>query len=69
MRSLQCGCIGFNLESGDDYVTIRDAVALLSGTIEDYSEDIQRRVVAAMCSSIMTEGDHIQVLPKAFVEV
>lgn len=57
----QCGCLGYNLESGDDYLTLRDQIVFLTSYISDFPADVQREVVATICNGVVNDGDHLQV--------
>lgn len=61
MLSQQCGCLGYNLESGDDYITVMDSMLMVSSYVGGFDADTQRQVVATLCSGIMNDGDHLQV--------
>lgn len=62
MQSQQCGCLGYNLESGDDYLTISGAMVMVDDLTGDFDAHTQRQVVATLCNGIMNDGDHLQVL-------
>lgn len=61
LESKQCGCLGFDLTQGDDYVKVRNEMVFVTSYIEDFSADTQRRVVATLCNGVMNDGDHLQV--------
>lgn len=62
----QCGCLDYNLEDGDDYLTIKNSFVHLSSWIDDFPGDVQREVVATLCNGVMNDGDHLQVSIKVF---
>lgn len=55
-----CGCQGYDLSQGDDYLTIFDRLDEMNDLVGDFDADIQRRVVAALCTTPMNDGDHLQ---------
>lgn len=56
-----CGCHGFDLTQGDDYRTIFDRMFLMREFMADADSDMKREVVSILCSSPISEGDHLQV--------
>lgn len=56
-----CGCLGYDLTQGDEYEHIYNTMAELSNLIGDFDADVKRQVVAALCSTPMNDGDHLQV--------
>ena len=56
-----CGCHGFDLTQGDDYLTIFDRMFFMREFMADADDDTKREVVSILCSSAISEGDHLQV--------
>lgn len=61
VSSGMCGCLGYDLTQGDDYETIFNNMVLMDEVIGDADADTKRQVVAAMCSTTINDGDHLQV--------
>lgn len=61
LESGKCGCLDYDLTQGDDYKSIMNSMVFVSGYIGDFSEDVQRSVVATLCNGIANDGDHLQV--------
>lgn len=56
-----CGCLGFDLTQGDDYLAILNSMILVPQLLENFDARTQRWVVDRMCSSPLALGDHVQV--------
>lgn len=56
-----CGCHGYDLTQGDDYVKIFETMVFMKELMLDTDEDTKRKLVAALCSSKINDGDHLQV--------
>ncbi|CAM9212040.1 unnamed protein product [Hapterophycus canaliculatus] len=61
LASGQCGCQGYDLTQGDDYEKIYNTMADMDEIIGDFDSDVKRQVVAALCTTPMNDGDHLQV--------
>lgn len=61
LSSGQCGCRGYDLTQGDDYESIYYNMVDLDELIGDFDADVKRQVVAALCTTPMNDGDHLQV--------
>lgn len=57
----QCGCLGYDLTQGYDYEIVYESMMGLDDVIGGHDVDTKRQVVAAICSSTMAIGDHLQV--------
>lgn len=57
-----CGCHGYDLTQGDDYLKIFETLVFMEELVGDSDEDTKRQVVATLCSSVTTDGDQLQVL-------
>ncbi|CBN79226.1 ortho-aminophenol oxidase [Ectocarpus siliculosus] len=60
LSSGQCGCQGYDLTQGDDYESIYYNMVDLDDLIGDFDADVKRQVVAALCTTTMNDGDHLQ---------
>lgn len=56
-----CGCHGYDLTQGDDYLEIFETMVFMRDLMQDSDEDTKRKVVATLCSSTINDGDHLQV--------
>ena len=61
LKSGTCGCLDFDLKSGDDYETILPTMVFMESFIGDYDEDTQRAVIDTLCNDLSNDGDHLQV--------
>lgn len=61
LASAQCGCLDYDLTQGDDYITVMNTMSFVPQYLADFDEDTQRRVVSALCSGLVNDGDHLQV--------
>lgn len=61
LSSGTCGCQGYDLTQGDDYIEVMDNLGFVEYYIGDYSEDIQRQVVEILCSGVVNYGEQLQV--------
>ena len=61
LESGTCGCLDFDLKSGNDYETIMPTMAFMESLIGDYDEDTQRAVIDTLCNGLSNDGDHLQV--------
>ena len=61
LESGTCGCLDYNLKSGDDYETILPTMLFMESFIGDYDEDTQRAVINTLCYGLSNDGDHLQV--------
>lgn len=61
MKKGVCGCIGYDLDKGDDFKTVMTTMTFMMDKIGDFDDDTQRQVVRLLCSGIMNDGDHLQV--------
>lgn len=66
MQSGKCGCLDYDLTQGDDYLLIMGTMVFVSSYIDGYSADVQRQVIATLCSGIANDGDHLQVKRTSF---
>lgn len=58
----QCGCLGYDLTQGDDWKTIYyNSTGDFDSYISEYDDDTKRRVIAEICSSTTTNGEHLHV--------
>ncbi|CAM9151095.1 unnamed protein product [Choristocarpus tenellus] len=55
-----CGCLGYNLDSGDDFKLIRDVMFLVPNLLESYDSNTQREVINILCSAPIDDGDQLQ---------
>lgn len=62
--SLTCGCLDYNLEQGDDYLTLMAGMDHVEEIIGAYDESTKREVVGIICSAHVADGDHLQVRHK-----
>lgn len=60
-ESGMCGCTDYNLESGDDYIEIMNSMVFMTEYIGDFSSDVKRSVINALCNMPANDGDHLQV--------
>ncbi|CAM9726487.1 unnamed protein product [Scytosiphon promiscuus] len=60
LASGMCGCHDHDLTQGDDYKEIYDTMIHIDSVIGDFDSDIKRKVVAALCTTPMNDGDHLQ---------
>eukprot|EP00904_Undaria_pinnatifida_P007024 jgi/Undpi1/3451/HiC_scaffold_16.g06823.m1 len=60
LSSGTCGCQGYDLTQGDDYIEVMDNLGFVEYYIGDYSEDIQRQVVEILCSGVVNYGEQLQ---------
>ncbi|CAM9834525.1 unnamed protein product [Ascophyllum nodosum] len=60
LESGTCGCLDFDLKSGDDYETILPTMLFMESFIGDYDEDTQRAVIDTLCNDLSNDGDHLQ---------
>jgi len=67
LSSGQCGCQGYDLSQGDDYEQIYNSMTEMSNLIGDFDVDTKRQVVAALCSTPMNDGDHLQASDPGFL--
>lgn len=56
-----CGCHGYDLTQGDDYLKIFETMVFMKELMVDSDEDTKRKVVATLCSSLTNDGDQLQV--------
>lgn len=64
----QCGCLGYDLTQGDDWKTIYYNSSLdFDAVISDYDDTTKRETVAAVCTSTIFDGDHLQVCVRVFI--
>lgn len=56
-----CGCHGYDLTQGDDYLKIFETLVFMKELMVDSDEDTKRRMVATLCSSLANDGDQLQV--------
>lgn len=61
MSSGTCGCLDYNLEEGDDYLTVMNALPSVPDMLDGFDTDTQRKVVDALCNGVTNYGDHLQV--------
>ena len=61
LKSGVCGCQGYDLTQGGDYKTIYDSISFLDDYIGEKDDGIKRQVVELLCSSTVSDGDHLQV--------
>ena len=61
LESGTCGCLDFDLKSGNDYEIILPNMVLMDSLIGDYDEDTQRAVIDTLCNGMSNDGDHLQV--------
>ena len=61
LSSGTCGCHGYDLTKGDDYKLVIPEFSYLEFYIGEFSEDVQRQVVEALCSGVIALGDMDQV--------
>ncbi|CAM9627360.1 unnamed protein product [Pylaiella littoralis] len=55
-----CGCHGYDLTQGDDFLEIFDMLVFIEELTPDLDEDTKRKLVATLCSSKVNDGDHLQ---------
>ena len=55
-----CGCQGYDLSQGDDYEHIFNTMTEMSSLLGDFDAEVKRKVVAALCTTPMNDGDHLQ---------
>lgn len=60
-----CGCQGFDLTQGDDYLKIFHTMAFASEYLADADDDTKREFVSILCSSAINDGDHLQVISRS----
>ena len=56
-----CGCLGYDLESGGDYLEVMNSLVLVEDMLRPFDESTTREVVSIICSAPMAEGDQLQV--------
>lgn len=56
-----CGCLDYDLEQGDDYLTVMDGMDYVGELLEGYKENTKREVVDIICKAHVADGDHLQV--------
>lgn len=56
-----CGCHGYDLTQGDDYLKIFEMLVFMEELMVDSDEDTKRKMVATLCSSLTNDGDQLQV--------
>lgn len=56
-----CGCHGYDLTQGDDYLKIFETMVFMKELMPDSDEDTKRKLVATLCSSLTNDGDQLQV--------
>lgn len=61
LESGVCGCHGYDLTQGDDYLQIFESMVFMKELMGDSDEDTKRDLVRVICSTPINEGDHLQV--------
>ncbi|CAB1096465.1 TYR [Ectocarpus sp. CCAP 1310/34] len=60
LESGVCGCHGYDLTQGDDYLQIFESMVFMKELMGDSDENTKRELVRVMCSTPINEGDHLQ---------
>ncbi|CAN0340212.1 unnamed protein product, partial [Hapterophycus canaliculatus] len=55
-----CGCHGYDLTQGDDYLKIFETMVFMKELMEDTDDDTKREFVRILCATTTNDGDHLQ---------
>lgn len=56
-----CGCHGYDLTQGDDYLKIFKTMVFMEELMEGADDDTKREMVRLLCTTTINDGDHLQV--------